>query len=110
MTADEIGDMSDDFETYISYIGKSLYFMNEEKTIIAAEADKHYGFSATFFLSDRMYCFYRDGESHNTYDGVAMYSYSDDDGETWSVPATLYDGSVRVSPADLVNDPWPLPM
>jgi len=68
-------------------------YFTGERTIEATNAAKHYGFGVTLFVGNRMYAFYRDGRSHTSDDGKAVYRYSDDNGLTWSAAADLYTGA-----------------
>lgn len=105
LSTDEMTVIKNAYVTYMRSCRKNLEFMEDEQTIKASEVDKHYGFSTIFFLGERMFCIYRDGVGHNTYDGEAMMIYSDDYGVTWSSPVSVYDGSELITPDVLAEDP-----
>lgn len=69
--------------------------------------DKTFFSSALVDVYGRLYCFYRDGRSHNSMDGRLMMVYSDTNGVYWSIPEFLYDGSnILVEEPDiLIADP-----
>jgi len=80
-------------------------YFTGERTIRATDAAKHFGFGITLWVGNRLYAFYRDGRSHTSDDGKAVYQYSDDTGITWSTAADLYTGAeILVNNPDFTTD------
>ena len=72
--------------------------------LAAAGTHECCAFAQSARLADgRLACTYRRGETKHSYDGVLVAQTSDDEGETWSGPATVFDGTALSPPESLIS-------
>ena len=93
----------------VEYIPEPIVYFSYPKVIqdLPLKEDRCFLGVAIVQTKERIHCFFREGRSHQSYDGTIHYTYSDNLGETWSESVEVYSGDhiLEENPDILTSEP-----